>query len=74
MSGPCFLPHGSPLAGIMLRTIAVHEMFPGRRRSSPSNPVKRVTVPCYAASERQAEMGLTSRSAGNSRFPAGRFA
>src|SRR5262249_56829828 len=44
--------------------IVVHEMFPGRRAFIPSNPVKRETVPCYAASERQAEMSLTSRSGG----------
>jgi hypothetical protein len=39
-------------------------MFPGRRTFIPSNPVKRETVPCYAASERQAEMSLTSDLAG----------
>jgi len=42
----------------------VHETFPGRRAFIPSNPVKKETVPCYAASERQAEMSLTSRSGG----------
>jgi hypothetical protein len=48
----------------MLRTIVVHETFPGRRAFIPSNPVKKETVPCYAASERQAEMGLISGSGG----------
>ena len=38
--------------------------FPGKRAFIPSNPVKRETVPCYAASERQAEMSLTPSSDG----------
>jgi len=64
MSGPV-LPHGSPLTlGPRCARFVVHEMFPGRRAFIPSNPVKRETVPCYAASERQAEMSLTSRSGG----------
>jgi hypothetical protein len=50
--------------GSRLRTIVVYETFPGRKAFIPSNPVKRETVPCYAASERLAEMGLTPGSGG----------
>jgi hypothetical protein len=34
----------------------VHETFPGRRAFIPSNPVKKETVPSYAASERPVPM------------------
>ena len=64
------LPHGSPLTwGPLCARFAVHEMFPGRRAFIPSNPVERETVPCYAASERQAEMSLTSDLAGQQPVP-----
>jgi len=59
----------------MLRTnVAVHETFPGLRAFIPSNPVKKETVPCYAASERPAEMGVAPALEAAGRFPAGRFA
>jgi hypothetical protein len=53
------------LPGPCCARFVVHEIFPGRRAFIPSNPVKRETVPRYAASERQAEMSLTSRSGGH---------
>src|SRR5689334_12615992 len=68
MSGPV-LPHGSPLTlGPRCARFVVQEMFQGMRTLHTSNPLKKDTIPCYAASERQADVSLTSRSAGTGGF------